>query len=1300
MRTLILVVATLFVLTLGYMAYWWMQPTERMKVKKGNTPDAALPLVQRDTDKPYGPGKNVWIKKFNEDTARLASRFKANDYQPRNDGWILVKQPRAQFFMNDGRAILIEGDTGEVIMDDNDKKGMKAFSGSRDTPSRGRLYNVTIYIYHDVEHPEEQLEPSALAAKKREDAPHLGMTIKLNNASFDNQTFKIYSEAYGRGKNHVEADQVPVVLRGEDYDFDGRGLLIRWNERDRRLQLLEVAHGDRLIIKHPNTFMKKEEPAVALDGPLPIMLAARTRAATAEAINAATPTPAPVTAGPTTRRYRPSLPKPKITPNTDPPLYRAIFHDQVKIVQGEDLLVTSNKMSVDFLMQDQDNPEAPATTQPAAPTAQKSAATAPTTQLAHKSPRRTPTTQAAPMRDKKNTDEEEIPVVITWTGKLVVEPLAVGPENPIKDGEAVIRLDGTPVAATQQGSTIYSGTLTYRTEDQAMLLTPLAPDKPVIMTDTKGSLVHTTRMDFFQPKHQAILYGVSDALFPQEDESGKPGAPLLAKWTKTCTLYFANQPGAQSSGQMDIERAELEGNVDVTHPQLKLKSDALELTFDPTKRPPTTAPTGAPRAHAELPIPARANLTSPELAAAQQALAEVKSSIKDLGTPLPPGQSLEAKSQELQTLESKVALQAKAIKDIETAGQIIPRNIRDDFDNTRKTYESAKANFDQTQKAIVNLQELKGEQDRLTRHIADLQRQADLAASLPSPGTPGEGRVRAGAADQQLAALAQVNPTTKALGASATRPATTRPAIRNDLRQLVATGTVHCEMTDSAKKTQTIDCKRLTMQTAAAGDGKIYPQTVNADGEVHAVDPDQDLRAGHLAVTLRPTTQPSKSTSGGDNANAELKSMIAHDAVKVISKDGTITTADQLLVDNKDGHNNIKLLGQPFAKIVDKKSTLTGPIIEIFPDNQQLNVVGGGNMKGVQQEKAGEPERPIDVTWIRGLAYDGKSNVVDVTGQVVAVTTDADGATNTARGERMKMLLADVQPTTRPTTQASATQPTIVAIATTQPTTKPSKTDSGMASKNVRHITFDQNAEVSSVTMADDGTLLRRTHLEASTVQYDLLLKKLVVPVEGRMIVEDHRPTTQPTAAAQADARPAAAKVDDSGENNRGSTAFQWSKRFTYDDAIRQAVMEGDKDHKVVVVHRDDSPKAQLFRLTGETVMADLEEVPLSTTKPAAVAVATTGPTTKPAEKQTKVQLKKVTALGHLLFTGPGAEINALYMEYDPRTHWLIARGNERERVDFAVASQPGGHKLAEEVHYNLDTGEVKATGLNVRMPR
>jgi hypothetical protein len=332
--------------------------------------------------------------------------------------------------------------------------------------------------------------------------------------------------------------------------------------------------------------------------------------------------------------------------------------------------------------------------------------------------------------------------------------------------------------------------------------------------------------------------------------------------------------------------------------------------------------------------------------------------------------------------------------------------------------------------------------------------------------------------------------------------------------------------------------------------------------------------------------------------------------------------------------------------------------------------------------------------------YDGKANTVDITGQVVAVTKDAEGATNTARGERVKMLLADATPSTQPTTQ-STTQPAAVALATTQPTTKPAKGQYGaMASKNVRHITFDDNATITSVTLADDASLLRRTHLEAATVNYDLLLKQLLVPVKGRMIVEDHRPAaTQPAGGsvannnAGAEPRPAGAKVESGTENNRGSTAFQWSKQFTYDDTVHQAVMEGDTKDPVVVVHRDDSPKAQLFRLTGETVTADMEAAP--TTQP------TTKSTTKPAsDQQAKVQLKLVTAVGHILFTGPGAEIHALYMQYDPKTHWLIARGNERERVDFSISTQPGGPKLAEEIQYNLDTGEVKATKMTVKMGR
>jgi hypothetical protein len=253
-----------------------------------------------------------------------------------------------------------------------------------------------------------------------------------------------------------------------------------------------------------------------------------------------------------------------------------------------------------------------------------------------------------------------------------------------------------------------------------------------------------------------------------------------------------------------------------------------------------------------------------------------------------------------------------------------------------------------------------------------------------------------------------------------------------------------------------------------------------------------------------------------------------------------------------------------------------------------------------------------------------------------------------------------------------------------------------MASKTVRHITFDENATVASETWGDDGALMRRTHLEASTVQYDLLAKHMNIPVGGRMIVEDHRPASTQPAKGAGEARPASGNGDLGTGNNRGQTAFQWTKSFTYDEAEHQAIMTGDERNPVIVVHQDDSPKAQIYRLTGNQVTAYLEAAP------EAAATQGGGATTRPKDpmSQQKMQLKRVTATGRLLFTGPGAEIHATDMEFIPTTHWLQAKGNDRERVDFTIANQGGGSKQADEVRYNLETGEVKSTRMSVRMAR
>jgi hypothetical protein len=278
-----------------------------------------------------------------------------------------------------------------------------------------------------------------------------------------------------------------------------------------------------------------------------------------------------------------------------------------------------------------------------------------------------------------------------------------------------------------------------------------------------------------------------------------------------------------------------------------------------------------------------------------------------------------------------------------------------------------------------------------------------------------------------------------------------------------------------------------------------------------------------------------------------------------------------------------------------------------------------------------------------------------------------------------------------------------VAVATSQPVTQPSSKspNNAMASKTVRQVTFDENATVESETWGDDGALLRRTHLESSTVQYDLLAKKMDIPVPGRMIVEDHRPaSTQPTTKGAGEARQASGNGDLGTGSNRGKTAFQWTKSFTYEEAKHQAVMTGDERNPVVVVHQDDSPKAQTYRLTGSVVTADMEAAPEPAATPASAGGAAAAARAKDPMSTQKMQLKRVTATGRLVFTGPGSEIHATEMEFDPTTHWLQARGNNRERVDFTIANQGGGSKQADEVRYNLETGEVKSTRMTVRMTR
>jgi lipopolysaccharide export system protein LptA len=1118
LRSLILVVATGFCLAIGGLVYFWMQPAHgRRGMATHIASTKPVTIDQNQSGNAAGPGKDVWLKKYDQRTGDLASEFHANEYTPQRGGRVAVNGATARFYMYNAQprtlsqVLQIQGETGLFTSNDagqNSKK--KPDQDPRgQTPTRGQLHDVVVTILDADESPM--------------------MTITMNNAAFDSERSVIETQAYtDESGTLVPEDQVKVEIRSSPqnpngYDFDGRGLKISWNERDHRLSRLEVAHGERLVIKNPRMITQpkgvgvKQEPRVAeaVEGTPAddrVILAADKQGPASDDDGARPPRGRAARAAAATTPARGRL-----MPNTDPPIYRATFSQDVRIVQNDVTAATCDRMLVDFWMKSDDQSSAAGpTTQPAAATTQ------PTTRsLASTRPTTVPTTRGA-LAAGPTTAPSESPVYIYWTGPLVVVPQ---PGASVATGESVVTLEGdsgNPVIARQQTGEIRASRLVYRTEDGSLHGSPTAGGS-VVMTASDGhgdSIIHTAALEYLSRATPpvAILSGKSTADLPTQAN----GPKMHAAWIDRCRLTFEQL----ADGRSAIREADLSGNVKIDHPQLKLNSQRLELTFDTTAHP--------------APKPA-------------------------------------------------------------------------------------------------------------TQPISTL-------ATQPS-----------------------------------TRPAA--PLAQTNLKQLVASDAVHCEMTNSQNQTQTLDGDRLTLLTEAAADGRLLPRTVNVDGSVHAVDPDQDLRAGHVAVTLVPSTrpastQPSTQPSDAFAANVDLQSLLAHDSVHVIGrKDDTEAFADTMLVDKKNGQTTVKLVGQPFAKIIQKGSTITGPVIDLSPDDQQLAVDGGGTMHGAQQDAGAAAvsptTRPIDVAWTRSLRVDGKRNVVDALGDVVAKTIDADGTVNTIQGARAQLLLVDAPP---PATQPT-TRPAAIAAATTKPTTQ----ESAVARKAVRQARFHEDAVVTSTLLDNDGLPLRRMKLKADTVQYDLVppplgspdgaapTKKLTVPGEGKMLVEDYRPPSTQPAAAKDDGNAMASA--------RGATAFQWSKSLVYDDSTHKAVMDGS----VIIDHRDDVAKEDSMRLTGDTATAELE--PLA-------AGATTNPaTTKPTEP--RYQVRKVTATGHLLVTMKGGELIADSLVYDPVTRILIARGSDRSDAVFTRAQVgPGGTQpiRAQEMQWDAKSDLPKITRVSAQL--
>jgi len=310
----------------------------------------------------------------------------------------------------------------------------------------------------------------------------------------------------------------------------------------------------------------------------------------------------------------------------------------------------------------------------------------------------------------------------------------------------------------------------------------------------------------------------------------------------------------------------------------------------------------------------------------------------------------------------------------------------------------------------------------------------------------------------------------------------------------------------------------------------------------------------------------------------------------------------------------------------------------------------------------------MQIAWTGGAVINGNTNWIDIDKDVTMKSTQADDTVNgaTARHLRAKLEL-------RPTTQ-SATAPA--------PTTKPASNDqtvSFMKDKDITSATLSGKVEVKSELKNADGSLARGLNLFAEQVNYDRTSGRFDVPMNGEMLYQDHRPTTQPEGPTVG--------------SGRGNTAFRGAKSLVYDPNVKQAVMNGN----VKVVHNPDANGGQPFNLDAQTMTAQLEPDPAATQP-------STKPTTKlastnPADQMEKMHLRKVTADGDVHVVSQRMNVDARHLTYDSQEQVLVATGTDLNPVVVFDNGNGSTHNV-QELWWNTKTDQFKVRELAGKVSR
>ncbi|MDP6987364.1 MAG: hypothetical protein QGG74_04900 [Phycisphaerales bacterium] len=447
-----------------------------------------------------------------DDTGRLAQQYRFTHLDPNPQDlpahWIEMQDPEVELFMGGGRLVVLSGD--EAV----------AYAPRRALEEGRLLGNVVIRMFEPVR--------GGYADPSRDDP---ALTITTNAAAFDNLSGRI------RCAGHLKV-QTPTE------QMEGRNLQVLLNDRDDRIEYLEIASVDYLLLKDAGT---------------------KTLAATHSPL------------GPRKRRVgRRILPVALV--DKTPPFYRLTMRDDVRIEQtppegtpaGNSRIATANSLHVVFSFESN------------AFNSRSAAATASAGQ-----PLGIPSIIAATAIGFVPPIPSPEEVLITCSGPLTMVPLENAEKRPARPEDMRLELHGSPVRIldTAQRTTALCDQVEWRSADERFDLTATSPRHVII---TSPDVTIESQQTWIRP--EAGLAGVEGgglatlvaSAVPAQHGSDatdhRSGEETTIAWTGRVDMRFSQ---AISNDRSDLESIRFLEDVEVLSPDGTITADDLEMRFEP-----------------------------------------------------------------------------------------------------------------------------------------------------------------------------------------------------------------------------------------------------------------------------------------------------------------------------------------------------------------------------------------------------------------------------------------------------------------------------------------------------------------------------------------------------------------------------------------------------------------------------------------------------------------------------------------------------------------------------------------------